>query len=352
MILGYVEFSMSWFPAFQHHTTDYIFRQVTYRFTFALFTFHIMMSLITLATDSCGRTFHETWYLTKTLLLIGSYVLVLCLEGSFWGDLGQWLPYLATAMFALEGVMFLFVAYDGNSVLVESERLASLLVLSGVFTVLSGFMLIYAYVHATHFDMVIVLIVATSMAGVSYGAALCLRCACERASLFVSSMVTFFISYVAWEAVMNYPTSENGTHGNMFPFVWDLIIGFSINLICFIWLCSKGNNGVTATELEVPLMDAEKDGEKKSKVVVVMTDADREDFTKYKATIPFFHIFMAGVVLMMAMLVTGWGYPVNAINVPLPSISIWWMVVSMAIVFSLYFWSIAAPLLFPDRDFD
>mmetsp|Transcript_59981 Transcript_59981/g.68204 ORF Transcript_59981/g.68204 Transcript_59981/m.68204 type:complete len:139 (+) Transcript_59981:875-1291(+) len=138
----------------------------------------------------------------------------------------------------------------------------------------------------------------------------------------------------------------------MFPFVWDLIIGFSINLICFIWLCSKGNNGVTATELEVPLMDAEKDGEKKSKVVVVMTDADREDFTKYKATIPFFHIFMAGVVLMMAMLVTGWGYPVNAINVPLPSISIWWMVVSMAIVFSLYFWSIAAPLLFPDRDFD
>mmetsp|Transcript_59982 Transcript_59982/g.68208 ORF Transcript_59982/g.68208 Transcript_59982/m.68208 type:complete len:264 (+) Transcript_59982:249-1040(+) len=204
MILGYVEFSMSWFPAFQHHTTDYIFRQVTYRFTFALFTFHIMMSLITLATDSCGRTFHETWYLTKTLLLIGSYVLVLCLEGSFWGDLGQWLPYLATAMFALEGVMFLFVAYDGNSVLVESERLASLLVLSGVFTVLSGFMLIYAYVHATHFDMVIVLIVATSMAGVSYGAALCLRCACERASLFVSSMVTFFISYVAWEAVMKY----------------------------------------------------------------------------------------------------------------------------------------------------
>jgi hypothetical protein len=129
--------------------------------------------------------------------------------------------------------------------------------------------------------------------------------------------------------------------------------------ISIIWFVSPIRDNTNNAVESSPLRESERD----SKVTGLVTGADtgprdHDDETGEAASSNSatwkLNAILAFLAAWYAMVLTGWGSIAdngNEANPTASRVSMWIIIGSQWLVFTLYLWSLVAPRLFPDRDF-
>lgn len=178
-------------------------------------------------------------------------------------------------------------------------------------------------------------------------------------SLLPSSVIGVYCTYLCWSALSSEPRTYecNGLAENLNAVSnGTLVVGFTTTLLSVVYSAVKAGSSTallsppSSASYGEPLVS--KGGEGGD------SDSDMEDPSSsrdkpVKYVYSFFHIIFALASMYSAMLLTGWGgvgeEGKDIIDVGWPSV--WVKIVSQWLTALLYCWSLAAPVLFPDRDF-
>jgi len=194
-----------------------------------------------------------------------------------------------------------------------------------------------------------------------------------QSGLLQSSFITLYTIYLTWAALMNNPdkecnpslisiftnhttpdTGKDESYGTPLPAqsIVSLIIWFLCLLYASIRTSSNTSlgkitgGGSGASGEEIPLISGES----------VPTDDDGKVYDNEREGVAysysFFHFIFALASLYVMMTLTSWYKPDNDLTKLNSNMaSVWVKVVSSWLCLGLYTWTMAAPVLFPDRDF-
>mmetsp|Transcript_11139 Transcript_11139/g.18465 ORF Transcript_11139/g.18465 Transcript_11139/m.18465 type:complete len:466 (-) Transcript_11139:77-1474(-) len=290
----------------------------------------------------------------------------------------------------VQQIIILDLAYNWNDSWVEKSNaadtesaqkrwLGAILTSCALLLVVSitGVALMFAYFTgcATNTAFISITIVMTILL-------LVLQLSGEEGSLLSSCIIGAYGTYLCYTAVSKNPNDTcNPQMGE--EDVLGIILGIGITLLSLAWTgysitAENRINGGDSDLEETLVVDEEKanksaDDEERKVTGVVTNNPDygstEEDSTPAATASPSgddadtelptpvswkLNLILALVSCFIAVSLTGWGSIEaggNAANPDVSRVSMWMIVVSQWIVYILYAWSLAAPRLFPGRDF-
>jgi len=151
----------------------------------------------------------------------------------------------------------------------------------------------------------------------------------------VPSIIWAYGTFICWQAITSNPDTEcntfaEGTGSNNLA---GLIVGIIIVVVALVYACNSAANAApTLCTFGVPSKEQ---------------DPDQKNY--------FFHFVMAMGCMYMAMILTNWGKSTGEdsnTNTGISKESMWIKISSQWLAYLLYLWSLTAPVLFPDRDFN
>jgi len=180
--------------------------------------------------------------------------------------------------------------------------------------------------------------------------------ASPRSGLLQASIVTAYCTYLVYSAMMS------GTNSNCNPFQSgggatqvSVLIGavFTIIAVCYTTIRAANFVGSVNESEETEPLKKEENGEADDK-----KDDDSKEAADPNEPVAYhfsrFHAIFALGALYLAMLMTDWhtvydaGTPQASVDTGLAAV--WVKIVSSWICVALYCWTLAAPVMFPDRD--
>lgn len=179
-----------------------------------------------------------------------------------------------------------------------------------------------------------------------------------KSGLLQSSMVTLYTVYLTWSAVANNPDAECnpgflgiiGEKSNKVHFDKTSIIGLIIWLLCILYssLRSASNvSGFSDPEKQATLSD---DGSAGASHGNEVRD-NEEDAVAYNWSL--FHIVFITATLYVMMTLTNWYQPNSSLDtLNANAASMWVKVVSSWVCVTLYGWTLVAPMVLSDREFN
>ncbi|VDN58930.1 unnamed protein product [Dracunculus medinensis] len=185
-----------------------------------------------------------------------------------------------------------------------------------------------------------------------------------RSGLLQSSFITLYTMYITWSALINNPdkkcnpslisifTNRTSPHGEDVygtPLPAESLVSLLIWFICILYASFRTSSsfnkiagGISHGEMESSLNDnAESQGR---------TWDDEREAVSYSYS--FFHFVFGLASLYVMMTLTSWYKPDSDLrHLNSNMAAVWVKIVSSWLCLALYTWTLAAPALFPDRDF-
>ncbi|KAK9823454.1 hypothetical protein WJX72_002870 [[Myrmecia] bisecta] len=194
----------------------------------------------------------------------------------------------------------------------------------------------------------------------------------QNGSLFPSAVITLYCTYLCYSALQsephNYPCNGVG-HKYTAASATTLAAGMLLTLLSVVYSALRaGSNTQTFMTSgysepdaapEQPLLEAEEgtsaglDGEAPGAAAGDKRgDKAISEFETVTYSYSFFHLIFALASMYIAMLMTGWGTGAEEKDlIDVGWTSVWVKLASQWLTALLYAWTLAAPLLFPDRTF-
>ena len=195
-------------------------------------------------------------------------------------------------------------------------------------------------------------------------------------SLLTSSVISLYVVYLAFSIVSKNPKGEcNPRLGE--NDTWGIIIGLFLTFISMIWTgwswtaeerlsvesaqstkavapttTSSGGGATNELNLDVPFLDGDE-----PQTAGVVTEQNNASESASLAHVWKLNVVMALISCYVAMILTGWGTingldeHHNAANPTVGRVNMAILGISQWLAIGLYSWTLAAPRLFPDRDF-
>uniref|UniRef100_A0A8C6SLL6 Serine incorporator 2, like n=1 Tax=Neogobius melanostomus TaxID=47308 RepID=A0A8C6SLL6_9GOBI len=181
-----------------------------------------------------------------------------------------------------------------------------------------------------------------------------------HSGLLQASIISLYTMYVTWSAMTNNPnrkcnpsllsfmsnvsTTEPSSEDPGHVQWWDAqgIIGLIIFLFCTLYASIRSSSNTQVNKL----MQTEETGRSGGEAV-----DNEEDGVTYSYSFFHFHLCLASLYIMMTL--TNWYQPdtnTQAMKSSMPAV--WVKICSSWLGLGLYLWTLIAPLIFPDRDFN
>jgi len=192
----------------------------------------------------------------------------------------------------------------------------------------------------------------------------------EEASLLTSAVLTAYGTYLVFVAVSKNPNEECNPYLRERD-ILGVVLGIIITIISLTWTgWSNTTNKVFKSEgddmdivreensVAVTGIVIASDEEKNEKSLSEPNDSERNENTE-RISSETSNIWKMNIVLFFitcwfSMALTGWGSIQGGGNLANPdvhNVSMWMIIVSQWIMFSMYLWTLLAPTLLPNRDF-
>lgn len=337
---------------------------IVLRMSFTLFCFHLFIFVIICARNSMAAAFHDGCWMFKGLLIVGGFAVQCYFGNDFYMDgtlkVSRWI----SAIFLIyQALLMLISSYKINEQLVanvekdssccSSAILISFLVLvtsCNVFWIVRQFM-----VFTCGYNVTIQII---TVIGIIIMHGLVLLRSREDASVLTSAIASLYCLYLQWSALSS--DSDASCNANLYSdsISWMQIVfgmiftGLSLFIISGSTKAQKEAN--LTSDAGAHLMEKEEDVEERpDQEINGKTAHDTHTFAISPATI-FFQGLLILSSMYYAMLCTNWGNLVlEGQNKNLGSdLAYWLKLVCEWITMTLYIFSLVAPFLFPDREFN
>jgi len=343
--------------------------QAVYRVSFGTALFFLFVSIGTFL----NHDFHYDWWCIKICAFFGLIVMSFFIPNSFYNVYSEIARVISLFFLLLQIFILVDLAYDIHDYLllnmkdddkpdeVKNDCLWKTLYLLASFVLVAGSIsgagVLYHYFGECSreqffisFNLILGLIAFFASLRIGAG-------------VLVPGVVFGYCTYLTWQAVYSDPNSICNAYNQNYDNPGMVILGLIITASSLTY--TSWSAGVAApnlfkmhsTEEEnktdvVPSKDVEKDvemeGGKEAKASSVSADGEE------KPSYAFFHMVMAMGSVFMAMLLTNWGHSNGggqSSNADVSVESMWIKIVSSWLTYILFFWTIFAPMLFPDRDF-
>ncbi|KAL3154486.1 hypothetical protein ABBQ32_013949 [Trebouxia sp. C0010 RCD-2024] len=356
-------------------------QQAVYRLSMGNFMFFGLMSAVLLGvkykSDKRDQYLHHGGWLVKLALWLSFCIL------PFFFPVGlvnaySWLARFGSGLFmVVQMIILLDMTQNWNDdwVSKEDERFlyALLAVTVGAFAGAIALIGVSFYwfnpagVGDCSFNVFVITLTILLTVGVSLGS---LHPQAQNGSLFPSAVVTLYCSYLCYSSLQSEPHDyECNGLGKHFTAASGstLAVGMVIAIVSVVYSALRaGSNNRTfmssreaAVEEGLLEKDAEGtsaglDGEPQGQTMARGgTDGSAMDeFQLVTYSYSFFHLIFALASMYIAMLMTGWGTGAEERDlIDVGWTSVWVKVVAQWMTVAIYAWTMAAPLLFPDRDF-
>eukprot|EP00347_Sterkiella_histriomuscorum_P000209 403376766 len=344
------------------------------RMSFVLFIFHMIVLLTILPRISCSSIFHDGCWFFKFLFVIGLYIAVFWIPDNFYWGWAHLARIVSGLYLIIQVILLITVAYtlndkmvshyeNGNTCLGITLVGSTVIITCGTiaFTVMK-----YVWFHGC--GGTIGITTYTLVVCILFYVLVLLRTR-KDASIFTSSIVSAYITYLSWSAQASLPDEECN------PFLTDggnlaaqILVGgfFTFSSLLGISLMSNDAKDVKGSEEQkigqgakyIIAEDTEESNPNNLSSIEVngqqKTAEELAIFPVTRATIVF-QIIMLIATLYYPMLITNWGDP--QINNDRSNffqanwISFWVKLTSQWICIILYTFSLVAPLICKGRDF-
>jgi hypothetical protein len=344
-----------------------------YRSSSATFTFFCIFGIAAKCRPTSNR---EAWLAKYTLVTMLNVGTIFIPNTPIFIPIYLWVARVGSVLFVtVQQVILVDIAYNWNSSwLTKSEQaeladgpgmgkkwLAAILVSCGVLYTLHLIGIIAMYIYFSG--------CANNIAFISI--TLIMSCICtvvqltisDSASLLTSACMTLYATYLCGAAVSQNPNTECN------PFLggtdrWNIVLGLSMAFISLMWTGwsyttdkQLGGGGTNAVDVANDRCD---EAMPVGGLVLSSSNNDNIPSESTKGSNTTFasswklNAVLATVCCWYAMSLTGWGATQKRGDVSNPNAgeaSMWMLISSQWIALLLYFWTLVAPSLFPDRDF-
>ncbi|CAL8339053.1 serine incorporator 2 [Gadus morhua] len=359
-----------------------------YRMCFAMTCFFFFFSAIMIQVRSskdCRAAVQNGFWFFKFLMLIGITV------GAFFIPDGMfhtvWFYFGAVGSFIfiiIQLILLIDFAYSWNKVWVENAEdgenkgwFAGLLFFTVLHYALAFTALVLFYVYYTKPDdctehkvfislnliFCIIISVVSVLPKVQEAQPL--------SGLLQSSLISLYTMYVTWSAMTNNPNRNcnpsllslvsNVTSAQPVPGtnpetlqLWDAqsVVGLVIFLFCTLYASIRSSSNTQVNKL----MQTEEGGGSGGEGVVgedglLRAVDNEEEAVSYSYSFFHFHLCLASLYIMMTL--TNWYQPDTSVQKMSNSMpAVWVKIASSWLGLALYLWTLLAPLVFPDREFN
>jgi len=338
------------------------------RMSFTLFSLHALV-LVTIAPRiACSSAFHDGCWFFKFLFVIGVYIGVFWIPNNFyWG--WAWLCRVVSGLYlVLQILLLVVVAYTvndklvtavengnqaaagflvGMTVLINCGTLAFLAMQYFWFHACAGFVVVVTYTLVFCLAFFLVVLFRTR----------------QDASVFTSSIVSAYITFLSWSALASSPDSAcNPFATNSANLATQIVLGgfFTFVSLFGVSVMSTRSNAPAKTDTKAIGENAKSviaEDEDESRPQNLVGGRSAEELAVYPVTSQtlVFQGVMLVATLYYPMLVTNWGDP--RINNDQNNFydantgSFWVKLVSQWVCIGLYTFSLLAPLCCRDREF-
>uniref|UniRef100_A0A158N8M2 Serine incorporator 1 n=4 Tax=Onchocerca TaxID=6281 RepID=A0A158N8M2_ONCVO len=196
-----------------------------------------------------------------------------------------------------------------------------------------------------------------------------------RSGLLQSSFITLYVMYITWSALINNPDKEcNPSLINIFtnhttpygqeiygtPIPAESLVSLLIWFICILYASfrtSSNFNKIAGSSLQRTVVDDGNNGSQQHIITSSEDDLengrvwdDESDAVSYSYS--FFHFVFGLASLYVMMTLTSWYKPDSDLrHLNSNMAAVWVKIVSSWLCLAIYAWTLAAPAIFPDRDF-
>ncbi|CAG2058586.1 unnamed protein product [Timema podura] len=372
-----------------------------YRMCFALSCFFFLMALIMVGVKSSrdprggiqnGSDMYTRFWAIKYLLVIGGIIGAFFIpEGSFgptwmyFGMIGGFLFILIQLILIVDFAHSWAERWVSNYEESESKGWYAALLLCSLLNyalAITGIVLLYVYFTLPNdcalnkffisFNLILCAIVSvvSILPSVQEGQ--------PRSGLLQSSVVTLYVVYLTWSSVSNQPDKECnpgflGIVGkadvkgqNAVAFDSESIIGLVIWMCCVLYsslrsassahkitmsdhVLVKDNGAAVATQSVICPENGSSAGDGGEDGRKVWDNEDESVAYSWS----FFHIMFGLATLYVMMTLTNWYSPNSSLEtLNANSASVWVKIISSWMCVALYTWTLVAPILLPDREFN
>jgi len=178
--------------------------------------------------------------------------------------------------------------------------------------------------------------------------------------LLQSAVIFLYSAYLVWSSMMSgsddcnpFSAFSSGSQAV------SLILGAVFTIISVVYSTLKAGSSSdeflgTSSDAEKPLIDAPEGGGEEGEGGAVEVPDDEKEGTRYNYS--FFHLSFALGSMYVCMLLTNWmtitGTENNGVAVDTGDVSVWVKIVSSWVAIAMYVWTLVAPVLLPDREWN
>lgn len=355
-----------------------------YRISFALAIFFITTTLVSL----CLPAFDKSWWAIKMLLYSSYLVLAFVIPNDFFTGYVHLSRGVAGIFLLVQIILLIDMAYRWNESWVgdeENNRRGLILIVCGLMYAASLVLLVFFFrwfagsgCHLEQFFLAFTIVITLGFSLLSIWEKV------EHGALLPSAVMTLYCYWVAYSALSSDPSPCNTTSSHE---VAHLVVGLIVAAVSLTWAgysLASGERGLfdgytqapdgaaahaasdeqsnrrTADAIEAahvnPSSSSRSEGAHLSSDATAASLSEEQKAERSRTLK--FHSVMACSAMYMAMVLTNWGSPTtessssdDAATHEQGSASMWIKIVSQWIAAGLYYWSLVAPLVFPDRDF-
>eukprot|EP01117_Protostelium_nocturnum_P002076 TRINITY_DN12716_c0_g1_i1.p1 TRINITY_DN12716_c0_g1~~TRINITY_DN12716_c0_g1_i1.p1 ORF type:complete len:411 (-),score=122.89 TRINITY_DN12716_c0_g1_i1:93-1325(-) len=351
---------LRWIPTLRDECdgSDYCFEtQTVYRITAVVAFFHLIMALLMIGIKRKGdvrHTFQDGWWGIKLILMAGAVVGFFFIPNVAF-HYYSWVALVAAGLFIVVQLVYLIDfahSWAENWIEKMEEDLDSkmwlyiLFIATGILDVLvvAGTVLGYVFFHSPLSTAFITITLLLNILIHFISIHPKVQEASPKSGLLQPAFISLYCTYIIWSANLNYDnpfksaTSNGPISSNLTLFIGAL---FTVIAVLYATLSTASNLGGSSGERE-PLTAAEGDEESQKE------KADPEEPLDYNYSV--FHLVFALGAMYIAMLMTDWSTvsnPADHTTAPF-----WVKGASSLVCIALYIWTVIAPAVFPDREWN
>uniref|UniRef100_A0A182Y6F6 Serine incorporator n=1 Tax=Anopheles stephensi TaxID=30069 RepID=A0A182Y6F6_ANOST len=334
-----------------------------YRICFALVCFFalwaVMMIGVRSSKDKRAALQNGFWGI-KFLIVIGIAIGAFFIPEAGFASTWMWIGMIGGFAFILVQLVYIIdfahnwaVLWKDNYNQTESRGwLAALCCATGVQYVLAltGVVLLFVYYTQSHdcalnkffISFNLILCIAVSILSITES----VQEAQQYSGLLQSSVVTLYTIYLTWSAIANNPDTECnpgflgiiGEKSSKVHFDKTSIVGLVIWLLCILYSSLRSASNVSKSDIEEQAEDG--------------SVRDNES-TAVAYNWSLFHVVFITATLYVMMTLTNWYQPNSSLDtMNANAASMWVKMVSSWMCVTLYGWTLVAPLVLTDRDFE
>jgi len=335
-----------------------------YRISLALVIFHVFILLFLCMRNGCSKVFNEEVWPFKVLFVVVATVGLFFLSNSFFEVYSKVTMGFSFVFLIFQVIMIIDLFYLWGAIWIEKYDEGQgcymyLLIISTV-VLYAGtlYLTVMSYkwfggcgigTFANTINLVFIILNAGLIfLGVN-----------PSGSLLTSAAVSCYSTYLIWSGLSNMDEACNALAMEESTTIFHLVFGLVFIITSLVYV-SVGDSDSSTGQIAVAqgaLADKEplqNDPDLEERMITRLRNYELKAYEGNSFI--YFHLIMLFACCYVAMLLTNWGKPVISgqafFQFQASGLSMWIKVVASWITMALYTWTLIAPRVFPDRDFN